>query len=528
MNIDELKALSSDVIGQHRPMMPLYQTFAENFYPERADFTVTRNIGNEFADILVDSNPVLLRRDLGDSISSMLRDGDWFSIGVNGDNDHDGAAWLEWASGNMKGLIDQRLSNFVGATKEADHDFITFGSSVISVEINKKANGYLFRTWHLRDCSWFDDENGQVSGFVRNWKPKYRELLDLFKTGLSDVITKAPPKDAFKTVEVRHVVLPVEMCKKDEYIDQKFKFVSYYIDITNDVIIEEKPLNNNMYVVPRFKRFPGTQFAYSPATATALPDARTSQTMQHSLLEVAERYARPPLLATQKAVRGDINLESDGVTYLDDEYDERLGEALRPLTQNMSGYPIGLDARQDVRESLKAAFYTNRLSLPDVSHDMTAYEVQQRMKQYRRENLPLFQPMEVEYNGQLCEKVFDVGYAAGFFGSPQDVPESLLGKDIQFNFVSPLTESEDEKMVSQFDAVTNIVDRASAHNPTFAANVNWDKAGRDAMTGSGAPENWKMSEEAVMKAKQASLAAQAAKVAQEAGIPLNGENENAA
>ena len=67
-----------------------------------------------------------------------------------------------------------------------------------------------------------------------------------------------------------------------------------------------------MYVIPRFKTIPGSQFAYSPATMVGLPDARTLQEMQHTLLEASERYARPPIIATQKVIRGDIDLAPDG------------------------------------------------------------------------------------------------------------------------------------------------------------------------------------------------------------------------
>ena len=80
MKLDEgeVKNLAAQIFKEHQPMMSLYQTLADHFYPERADFTFARNVGTELADLLVDSYPILVRRDLGDSLSAMLRDGDWF------------------------------------------------------------------------------------------------------------------------------------------------------------------------------------------------------------------------------------------------------------------------------------------------------------------------------------------------------------------------------------------------------------------------------------------------------------------
>jgi len=371
LNDVELVRYSDNLFEKQYPMLSLYQTLADHFYPERADFTVTRNVGNELSDNLVSSYPVLVRRDLGNSLAAMLRDGDWFKVGVKGDSDYNGNAWLQWASGRLKDLVDDRASNFVRATKEGDHDYITFGQCVMSCELNKYANGLLFRTWHLRDCAWWEDETGQVSGVSRKWKPSYRQLVDYFgKDKVHSRIIQKLKDTPFAEADIRHMVMPADM-----YGDEKIKtpYVSIYIDVTNKHIIEEVGINHKYYVVPRFQTVSGSQYAYSPATIIALPDARTLQAMTHTLLEAGERYARPPMIATQKMIRSDVDLSPDGVTWVDDEYDERLGEVLRPISQSRGGFPIGLEMRNDIVQVLNSAFYLNKITLPDSSHQMTAY-----------------------------------------------------------------------------------------------------------------------------------------------------------
>lgn len=518
LDTKQLKEFAEDVLGKHQPMMSLYQTLADNFYPERADFTVTRNVGIELADMLVESYPVLVRRDLGDSLSAMLRDGEWFKIGINGEPDQLGAMWLQWASKRLMDLINDRSANFVRATKEGDHDFVTFGDCVISVEVNKKAEGLLFRCWHLRDCSWFDDESGQVGGVVRKWKPTYSDMVKYFgEDNVHEDVRKAQGKDKMKEGDVRHLVIPSDMYGDDEITDV-YPYVSIFIDVKNDTILEKKGLNHKMYVVPRFKTIPGSPFAYSPATVIGLPDARSIQQMQHTLLEAAERYTRPPIIATSKVIRGDVDLSADGITWVDKDYDEKLGAALRPLAQDRGGFPIGLEMKSAQAETLKSAFYTNKLSLPDVNRDMTAYEVSERMKQYRRENLPLFAPIESEYNGQLCELAFDIAMSAGFLGSPQDIPESLLDRDVVFKFQSPLSESEEEKKATQFQQVVAMVEQARSIDPSAGANLNVDEALRDAISGTGAPESWKNLLEDVQKKREADQLLQAAQTANDMGM----------
>jgi len=498
-------------------MLPLYQTIADHFYPERADFTFTRNVGQELADSLVDSYPVLVRRDLGNSFHAMLRDGEWYNMGINGDPDHQGAAWLQESTGRLRQLMNDRKSNFVRATKEGDHDYATFGQAVISIEVSKTGDGLLYRCWHLRDVAWFDDESGQVAGVFRKWKPSYSELIRVFGTKkVHKNITEKVGNSPFKQADIIHIVIPSDMYGDDE-LAARFPYVSIYLDTVNDHIIEETGLRHRMYVIPRFQTIAGSQYAYSPATVVGLPDARALQAMTHTLLEAGERYARPPIIATQKVIRGDVDLAPDGITWVDKEYDEKLGAALRPLNQDRGGFPIGLEMRADIKEILASAFYLNKLSLPEVNRDMTAYEVAERMKQFRRENLPLFAPIESEYNGQICEISFAIAMDAGFLGSPMDIPQSLRGSDVVFQFMSPLTQSEEEEKANRFAQTSQLLAEAAQHDPNAAMNIDLDVALRDAVLGIGAPSTWLVPEEEVEEGRKAAMMQQALMAAQESG-----------
>lgn len=512
MTVDDLINFSDRQFEYQAPMKNLWQTLSENFYPERADFTITRNVGNELADGLMSSYPVIVRRDLGNAISPMLRDGDWFNISINGDPDHAGQSWLDWASKRLRRIMYERDGNFVRATREADHDYVTFGQPVMSVERNRNANGILFRTWHLRDCAWWEDETGQVCGVTRKWKPMNFQLLQYFKEGqLHRNITKDKHKNQLKEADFRHIFMPMSQYGDDS----PRKYVSIWIDVANKHLVEEVPTDRKHYTVPRFQTIAGSAYAYSPAAVAGLPDARMLQAMTHTLIEAAERYARPPLIATSKVVKSSIDLGPDGITWLDQDYDERMGNALRTLNQDRGGYPIGLEMRDGIVDILASAFYINKISLPEVTREMTAYEVQERMKQYRRENLPLFAPIEAEYSGSLCEMAFDLAMDMGMLGSPYDIPESLQEQDVLFKFQSPLTESEEEKKANQFSQVSQMLAQAYELKPGVEHNLNFDEAFRDAVTGIGAPEKWLSSVEDVVSIRQNELAMQQAAMAAE-------------
>lgn len=227
--------------------------------------------------------------------------------------------------------------------------------------------------------------------------------------------------------------------------------------------------------------------------------------MTLTLLEAGEKATNPPMKAVEGAVRSDVNIFAGGVTWVDQDYDERLGGALEPIRQDKSGLPFGREMVRDTRGDIMEAFYLNKISLPPAGQaDMTAFEASERVNEYIRAALPLFEPMEMDYNGQVCERTFGILLRAGQFGSPFDMPEELQGKDVQFRFISPFTEASERVKAGQFVETKNILTEAIALDPTVAGMVNAREALRDVLKGV-APAKWLRSDE-----EMAELDAQAA------------------
>ncbi len=470
--------------------MVLLQEIAENFYPERADFTLKRTHGDNFAANLMTSYPILSRRDLGDQIGTMLRPTakEWFHIIPEDEEriDNDSKRWLEEKTKIQRKVMYDRNSRFTRATKEGDHDFSAFGQCVISVRLNREANGLLYRNWHLRDVVWKENEEGDIGLIGRKWKPAARELVKLFKK-VHQKVTEIANKKPFEEITCYHIICEQDMYEGDA---RGRPYWSIYYDVTHQHIMEATPVWNKEYVIPRWQTVSGSQYAYSPATITALPDARLVQSMTYALLEAGEKAVNPPIVATQDVVRSDVSIYSGGITWVDQEYDERMGDALRPLNQDFRGIPFGIEMQQDSKLMINQAFFLNRLTLPERTPEMTAYEVGQRIQEYIRGAMPIFEPMELEYNGALCEMTFDILMRAGAFGSMRDMPTSLSGADIQFQFESPLHDAVDEQKGQKFLEAKALLADAYAVDPSSLSLIDIKVALRDALDGVGVPAEW--------------------------------------
>lgn len=506
--IKELVAIGDGAFSKRMPLMSLWQEQAENFYVERADFIVVRNIGQDFASLLSTSAPLLVRRDLGNIFSSMLRPTakTWFhpTVARMDKVDTYGKQYLDWMEKITYSAMYDRQANFVRATKEGDHDYATFGNAVISAEMNRTHSALLYRNWHLRDVVWFENHEGKPDQIHRNWKPDSRQLMQTFgnsKLGVHQAVKDALEKDPFKQWRCRHIVIPSEEYQTNSGDGKNGRwttpYVSIHIDLDNLHIMEEIGIYNCMYVIPRWQTIAGSQYAYSPATCAALPDARLLQSMTLTLLEAGEKAVTPPMIAKENVIRGDVELFSGGFTFLDQSYDETLGEALRPVPVDIRGIPLGMDMRKDVLVALSDAFYLNKINMPPSGGpEMTAFEVGQRVQEYIRNALPLFEPMEHEYNGALCEITFDLLSRAGGYGSPSLIPPSLRGQNIQFKFESPLHEMIDRQKEQAFMEIGAILDKATPLDPTVPNMVDIPVAVREVIEGIRAPASWLRSEQA--------------------------------
>ena len=491
-----------DKLFDRPQLLALWQELGEQFHPMRADFTTIRNVGDDFESHLMTSFPIVARRDLGNTFSTMLRRDNWFKVRTSRPDREDTEAkqYLEWATGLQRNAMYDRNASFVRAARITDHDFVTFGQGVIQHDLYRPRDGsvphLLYRNRHLRDVAWREGITGHVDTIYRKEKITALDMSRLFRK-IHPRVREKLAKEPFFEINVWHVVLP-----RDHYRempggkDIRQPWISMYIDIDHDNFeMECVGQWTRGYTIARWETG-NSQYAHSPAMVAALPDARLLQAVTLVLLEAGEKAANPPMVATEDAVRSDLATYAGGVTWVAEEYDEKLGEALRPMTTDSKGLGFALDLVRDIRMGLKDAVYLSKLDLPPVGGpEMTAYEVGQRVQEYIRNALPLFEPVEADYNGSLCDDTFELLYR----NSPemqQALPKSLAGADRQFEFESPLRQAVEKAKAGQFIEAQQIIAAAAQVDPTTALIVDAKAATRDVLSAL-TPAKWLRTESVV-------------------------------
>lgn len=509
MDAKKLRTLVDGLFRKRSSLMNLWQELAENFYPERAEFNTKRTPGDEWAAHLTTSFPILCRRDLADQVGAMLRNTskEWFGMALADDSkmDNDGKKFLEWSSGIMRRAMYDGKTHFKRAMKQGDQDYVTFGQTVTQIRLNKSRDSLLYRCHHIASVVWMEDEDGNICLVARKYKAMARDMVQAFGDRAHSKVHEAATKNPFEEFECYHI-----MVKSDMY-DGEAKnkpWFSITYDAPHDHLMEAVAQWAAEYIIERWQTVSGSQYAYSPATIVALPDGRLLQAMTYTLLQAGEKVVDPPLVATENVVRSDMAIYAGGVTWIDRDYDERMGEALRPMTIDSKGMPLSRDMQDDLRQMLMRCFYLNKLSLPQSRPSMTAFEVGQYVQQYIRDAMPLFEPMEDERNGQICEATFDLLMRAGAFGGPTNIPKSLQGADVKFAFRSPLHEAVEEMKGHKFLEMSQMIAGAVQLDPRAAALPDVMVALRDALRGTQVPEAWIKSKVVVEDEVAAQKAAQ--------------------
>jgi hypothetical protein len=498
--VQELVGQGSQLFSKKKRVDQLHQEIAEQFYPERADFTTTLEAGDEFASHLMTGAPSLYRRDLADQLSAMLRPRGkpWFRARTHNDkinNDAGARAFLDELSDRMQRIMYERRGNFVRSTKQGDHDFATFGQNVICVDPNKDATGVLYRTRHLRDVAWCESSELAIDGVHENWKQPAINLKAMFKGKVHQSVLNACDKDPYTEIKCRRIVIPADQYDyqdKTKAPKREFPFVSIHVDVENDFLLEEKPQRRLGYNISRWATVSGSQYAHSPAMVVALPDARLLQQITLTLLEAGQKAVDPPAVAVAEAISGGVQLFAGGVTAIDPDYDERMGEALRYLNVDTRGFNWAGDREKLIMELIRKALFLDQIDIPyPEGEKWTATEYRGRVEQYIMRALPLFEPMEVEYNGGLLEESFEQMQDMRLFGDLfSAMPQALKGQEIRWSFESPLQQATERVKSQSFLQTAELLKIAAELDKRTIHDVDIRKGMRDAIQGTGAPADW--------------------------------------
>ncbi len=502
----ELVARGEALFAKRSPLLSLWQRLAENFHPMRADFTRQPYISEELASFLMTGRPALAHRDLSNSIPALMRprDRQWLAARTDNKAINEMRApreYLDWMSEQMFRLMHAQQTGLVRACKEVDGDYSAFGQGVLSVDPNRARDNVLIRSWHLKDVVWTEGDDLQIDELHHRRAPTARDVNRLWPKTRDQRIATLVEKEPERQIAVRRIMVGANEYDLPVKNKDRTPWVCIYVDVEHQTILEEVPMRRLGYVIPRWARLSGSQYAYSMAAIYALPDSRMLQQITLTMLEASQKATDPPTIAAAEAIQGGVNIGAGMTSWYDPDYDERTGEVLRTLDLRFDGIRYGAAREEMVAGQVDSAFYLTQIRFPQITKEMTAYEASKLYDEFTRNSLPLLEPIEVEYNGALCSEVYQELMALGRLGTPYDVPEELQDRELRWEFDTPLKAAAEQSKVFAFAQVTDTLVKGAQIDPDVVLEVDLSKATREAVIGTGGA-GWLRDEKEVAGIKQ--------------------------
>lgn len=505
--------------GERADLNEMWQEVSEVLAPERTGFTRgSLNRSARRMDKIYDTTPLVAKRGLENALGAMMRPksaapGKWFDIVPQDEDlmsDAEVKAWIEMAEDRLWRALYNPRARFIEATGEIDSDIVTFGTGCGYCGVRKDQSGLFFRSFHMANVYVQTDyANAPESYYLTEWltlkQAADRWGAENLGPALQQKLKKIDrdPRNATQkyefiwTVGTRH-----ERSKKLRGSNLDMPIYSKVIDVESEHLVVEEGFEEMPFFLPRWDTASGEAYGRGPGVL-ALPDTLTLQQMGKTMLRGLHRAVDPPWLLPSDSMVNVPQLRPGGVSYYDAKAVRQLGIA-DPFRQmeSRAQIPWGLEAQSAGREMVFAMFFRNVLNLPVQGPQMTATEVIQRREEFVREIGAVFGRLESDYTGPMVERAFNLMLRKGGFGPPSDIPEALLGSEVEFRFASPVEKAKRQIEEATVTEGLNKLLAIGQVQPEVMDPIDWTAAGRFITEAGDFPTDIVLDEEAVEAKKQ--------------------------
>ena len=443
-----------------------WQEVSDYMIPRKADVTKTRSKGDKRTELIFDSSPLQSVELLAASLHGMLTNPStpWFSLQFKEDGmegEEEAKEWLESATETMYAAFNR--SNFQQEIFELYHDLITFGTAAMFVEEDEE-DVLKFSTRHINEIYISENDKGRIDTIFRKFKLTARAAIQKFGQNASDNIATTARKDPYEEIEILHVVYPRTDFNPKKQDKPNMPFASVYLEAGTGDELSVSGFKEFPFVVPRYLKASHEIYGRSPAM-TALPDVKMLNEMSKTTIKAAQKQVDPPLLVPDDGFILPVRTVPGGLNF----YRSGTRDRIEPLNIGANN-PLGLNMEEQRRNSIRNAFYVNQLMMQN-GPQMTATEVIQRNEEKMRLLGPVLGRLQSELLKPLIDRCFSILLRKNLF---KPAPESLSGKDIEIEYVSPLAKAQKSSELQSIMRGIEIMGSLANVAPVFDY-INFDK-----------------------------------------------------
>jgi len=503
------------------------EDIASVLLPRRSGFAQFELHGERLQDEIFDNTGQQAARGLANTIGNILRPERFFGIRAEDDalnEDEEALLWMSAVEEKLFRAFENPRSRFKQSLAEADLDLVTFGTASVFIGERADLRGLNFNTLHLKDVFFVTNSDGRVDGLIRRWMPTARQAGQFFGEKAAKVVKKALKQDKPSAEKFEHIHVVMPRGEKGIGLSQRHPYSSVWLEVSEAEILTEGGFEEFPFAVPRWDTTSGEDWGRGPGQI-ALPDANMLQAMDESLLTAAQKAAEPPILAPDDGTFNAANTFAGGISYYDSELARALGRVPIGPMETGARVDVGIEMLRDRQNRVEAAFFKDVLNLPTEGPEMTATEIIQRKEEFIRIMGGAFGRLESEYTAPVVERSFNIMLRAGAFNP---IPEILLGRDVRFEFESPIKKVRLQAQAVAAQAWRNDLIETSQVSPEVLDNFDPDAYAKFQHQAAAVPAELVRTEDAVAQIRQQRAEQQQAQQEAEEAMQLAAGGKDAA
>lgn len=418
--------------------------------------------------------------------------------------DRQARLWYEEFTRNLFQLRYAPQSNFQSQNQMVYKSLGAYGNGTIYPDLWKdlrgKPAGIRYRNIHLSEIYFDVNHQGIIDTSYRYFDLTPKQAIDMFgKEKLPAQILSALVNSPNQKFYFIHCVKPREDYDPDRKDIKGMPFVSYYVAECEKKLIEEMGYNTFPYPTARYEQVPGEIYARSPAMLV-LPALKTLNAMKRTVLTQGHRAAEPVLLTFDDGIVDSFSVRPNAVNAGGVNADGR------PLVHALPSGNIAIckELMDDERNDIKDPFLVPLFAVLTENPTMTAYEVQERVKEKTMLLAPTIGRQYADYHSPMTDREVDLMAQLGKI--PQPIPPAVLeaGAEYSARYESPMTRSQRAEEASGglrlLDSIIQISTQTQDSSPLD--HFELDEMIPDLADIQGVPARWMKSSEDIAKIRE--------------------------
>ncbi len=460
-----------------------WEDIATYVISRRANFLEKSTSGEKLGSLIYDNTATGAVDDLASALHGNMTNPaiPWFGLIVEGfEDDKTVDAWLEEVSKALMTVFNTS-SNFQTAINEVYLDLVSLGTADMFSDI-VDGNKIRFTPENPKNIVIAEDYQGRVETHYRLIQYTAAQIQERFpkatySKGVQDALKDA--KDLDKSFDILHLVAPYDerLHPKPKGLKkgQRAKYVSLYLEKEEKNLLTSGMYSTFPYAVPRWSKMTGEKYGRSPAMK-AMGDIRTLNELVKLTLAAVDKAVDPPVQMPDEGFSSPINLGSRGTNF----YDPAQQGRIEPI---MSGanIPAGLEQKAQLVDSIRTAFYLDRLELPG-GPQMTATEILERTQRQMQRMGPVTGRLSNELLKPIIDRTYDLMVQIDALEEDEEKrllpepPEVLDGVDFEIKYQSPLAKAQREFEFTSMQRLLSFIMPILEVSPEVGDKFDADKA----------------------------------------------------